>query len=498
QTRAARAVDNLEQGRAALAAKTTHAQGFPSGLDADLTAAIKTEQDAGERVGALRGEHTRLTASVRALQASTDPICPTCATALADPAALLASLQAVQADVAANGALAATAQTAAATTVADLNRAVSTRALALAAVGHVNEQLIPASQHVVDTAAEVTAALATVTAARVALDLAVDTTKTATANLPSLRATTTAAQAVLRNAESAALAAGRVPALQALHTEATALLTAATARMATAQAGTEGMTSPDAALTEAAGTAATARATAKTLNTTASELGAAYKVQAERVVGAERLRDMEQARFNARAAALGDYEAKTATRETLDAFRRDRIARLAPEMSEVATDFVAKMTDGKFTSVELDEEFTPILTDDTGQERPAAWLSGGEESAVALALRVAIGEIIAGQRGGVLFLDEVLTAQDPDRRAAMMSSIRELPGRQTITINHVSEAADMVDLVLEVVPNELDGSTVRVSGSTAVTGVMPAAGTIMGNPDDTHDHDHDMDLPVAS
>ena len=38
-------------------------------------------------------------------------------------------------------------------------------------------------------------------------------------------------------------------------------------------------------------------------------------------------------------------EQKTAVREALDFFRKDRIASLAPELSEIATDQIAKMTD---------------------------------------------------------------------------------------------------------------------------------------------------------
>jgi exonuclease SbcC len=170
-----------------------------------------------------------------------------------------------------------------------------------------------------------------------------------------------------------------------------------------------------------------------------------------------------------RKSLLAEVESKTAAATSLDEFRKDRLARLTPELSEVASDFVAKMTDGKYTSIMLDEDFTPILTDSSGAERPVAWLSGGEESAVALALRVAIGEVLAGQKGGLLILDEALTAQDVNRRQATMTAIRALP-RQIITINHVSEATDMVDLVADVVYAEEGGST--------IVGVIPENGRI--------------------
>lgn len=170
--------------------------------------------------------------------------------------------------------------------------------------------------------------------------------------------------------------------------------------------------------------------------------------------------ELAQSAQDKRKEILAEVQSKTTSASTLDEFRRDRLARLTPELSEVASDFVSRMTDGKYTSVVLDEDFTPILTDSSGAERPVAWLSGGEESAVALALRVAIGEVLAGQRGGLLVLDEALTAQDTSRRQATMGAIRALP-RQIITINHVSEATDMVDLVAEVVLSEEGGSTIQ-------------------------------------
>jgi len=157
--------------------------------------------------------------------------------------------------------------------------------------------------------------------------------------------------------------------------------------------------------------------------------------------------------------AMLSWEKQSALATAMDEFRRDRLARLAPELSEVASDLISRMTDGKYTTVELDEDFTPILTDSTGTERPVAWLSGGEESTVALALRVAIGEVLAGQSGGLLILDEVLTAQDTLRRQATMGAIRALP-RQIITINHISEATDMVDLVADVIDDGEGGSTI--------------------------------------
>jgi len=198
------------------------------------------------------------------------------------------------------------------------------------------------------------------------------------------------------------------------------------------------------------------------LTATTQKQQAEYEVNTLRARKTALLDELQEAQASneARVKALRDAEVKASVAQALADFRTDRLARLTPELSEVATDFVARMTDGKYTSVVLDDEFTPVLTDAAGNERPVAWLSGGEESAVALALRVAIGEVLAGQKGGLLVLDEVLTAQDASRRQSTMSAIKALP-RQIITINHVSEATDMVDLVANIVEDGAGASTIE-------------------------------------
>ena len=188
-------------------------------------------------------------------------------------------------------------------------------------------------------------------------------------------------------------------------------------------------------------------------------------VMQERCRSAEANLGREKQYAKDRVTAVENYGRKAVVRETVEQFRKDRIASLAPELSEIATDSISKMTDGKYVSVDLDEEFTAVVTDEHGVSRPAAWLSGGEESMVALALRLAIGDVISGSQGGLLWMDEPQTAMDQQRRPAMMSVIRELQNRQPIMISHVSEATDMADMIVNLVPDAENGSTVHVETS---------------------------------
>lgn len=155
---------------------------------------------------------------------------------------------------------------------------------------------------------------------------------------------------------------------------------------------------------------------------------------------------------------LQAQERKALTTELIDKFRQDSIASLAPELSEYATDLISGITNGAYTEIRLDESFNVTVINSAGEERAVGWLSGGEESAVAFALRLAIAFLITGGNPSLLWLDEVLTAQDADRRSSMLSTIRNLPIDQIIMINHTEDAADIVDKTVTVIPNVEKGS----------------------------------------
>lgn len=139
------------------------------------------------------------------------------------------------------------------------------------------------------------------------------------------------------------------------------------------------------------------------------------------------------------------HASKTLTTDMLEKFRQETVSSIAPELSDNATELISAMTNGDFTEIKLDDDFKASLVDAQGIERPVAWLSGGEESAVALALRLGVASLITGGTPELLWLDEPLTAQDKDRRASILSMIRSLPTNQILLINHAQEAQDIVD-----------------------------------------------------
>lgn len=169
---------------------------------------------------------------------------------------------------------------------------------------------------------------------------------------------------------------------------------------------------------------------------------------AVRLEGAKNNLERERKMVEAKADLLTELEHLAAVSDVLDEFRKSSIAKIAPELADSATELIRDMTDGKFVEVLMDSEFTPSVVNSEGHTLTIHQLSGGELSVVALALRIAIGSLISGGTGGMLWLDEVLSAQDINRRHAILKAIRSLPVNQIVMINHTQEAEDIVDKVV--------------------------------------------------
>ncbi|SDQ04349.1 AAA family ATPase [Quadrisphaera sp. DSM 44207] len=458
--RASRARSAAEAAVAAAEQARARAAAFPSDLEEQAVTAQREADERTDALGALRGEHQRLSAALRTLEAATSPACPTCSTPLPDPGALLETLRRTRDRVAEEGRRAKAAQEAAAGAAAALRRRAQEGLQAHQEARHAADRAERARAEDAEAAAEARAATEEARASRARAEAAQRAAQEASGRAAHVEQEVQRTAAELRRAENAAEAAARLaPAReQAARAASTAAEAERAAAAATAAQAAAAVPDEERRRVETATATAVAQAQESSRAVLAAE--GAFRLAEQQLAHVEQALATEQAKLQARVQTLAELERTASVREALDAFRKDRVARLAPEVSEVATDFVARMTGGRFVAVELDEDFTAVVTDEHGHQRPVAWLSGGEESAVALALRVALGELYAGQRGGLLWLDEPFTAQDRGRRTAMMAAIRDLPARQVVVISHASDAADTVDLVLDVVPDPEQGSSV--------------------------------------
>ncbi len=136
---------------------------------------------------------------------------------------------------------------------------------------------------------------------------------------------------------------------------------------------------------------------------------------------------------------------------------------LRPEISELASSFLSDLTDGRYTELELDEDYNIIVKED---DVPKPVISGGEEDLAHLVLRLAISQMIAdraGQSFSLLILDEVFGSLDESRRHNVVELLRRLHDRfeQVVLITHIESVREGLDRVLTVRYDE-DAGVARV------------------------------------
>jgi exonuclease SbcC len=166
---------------------------------------------------------------------------------------------------------------------------------------------------------------------------------------------------------------------------------------------------------------------------------------------ARRRREREEREREAQAAAR-DLALHQELDRALSDLRTELNATLRPDLSELASGFVRDLTNGRYTELELDEEYGATLVDDGD---PKSVISGGEEDVANLALRLAISQMIAeraGQPLSLLILDEIFGSLDEDRRVAVVDLLRSLADRfpQVILITHIDSVREGFDRVVRV------------------------------------------------
>jgi exonuclease SbcC len=152
------------------------------------------------------------------------------------------------------------------------------------------------------------------------------------------------------------------------------------------------------------------------------------------------------------AAAARDLALHQELDRALADLRTELNATLRPDLSELASGFLRDLTNGRYTDLELDEDYGTTLLDDGD---PKAVISGGEEDIANLALRLAISQMIAeraGQPLSLLILDEIFGSLDEDRRVAVVDLLRSLADRfpQVILITHIDSVREGFDRVVRV------------------------------------------------
>jgi DNA repair protein SbcC/Rad50 len=139
-------------------------------------------------------------------------------------------------------------------------------------------------------------------------------------------------------------------------------------------------------------------------------------------------------------------------------FQADLISRIRPLIAQRASLLLDQVTEGRYSQIELDEDYTISIIDD-GVSHPIKRYSGGEEDLINLCLRIAISQIIveqiSGSGSGLIALDEVFGSQDRERRERLIRAMQSLTPffRQILFITHVEDLQERVPNVLHVSEN---------------------------------------------
>ncbi|HEY4303923.1 MAG TPA: SMC family ATPase [Gemmatimonadaceae bacterium] len=203
------------------------------------------------------------------------------------------------------------------------------------------------------------------------------------------------------------------------------------------------------------------RAAELTAVTANAEQSAAKQEQATATKACEELAKAE--------VRLGELSRERRLHDELDrAFgeiRTDLNQEMRPELADRASTYIRDLTDGRYTEIDVDEQYNIIMLEDS---IPKPVISGGEEDLANLVLRLAISEMIAeraGQPFSLLILDEVFGSLDETRRHNVVDLLRRLQDRfeQVILITHIDTVREGLDRVVAVRYDEESGTS-RVDG----------------------------------
>jgi len=171
---------------------------------------------------------------------------------------------------------------------------------------------------------------------------------------------------------------------------------------------------------------------------------------------AEARRGEEEARvFEAEATALSGKKAwlEEYFAPALDSIEEHVLRYLNREFNSLFSKWTAALLEGGDLEASLDESFAPTVTQN-GYEQDVNALSGGEKTAVALAYRLALNELVkrecAAMKENLLILDEPTDGFSREQLERMRLVFDELKEGQVILVSHEPELeafADNVQLV---------------------------------------------------
>lgn len=174
---------------------------------------------------------------------------------------------------------------------------------------------------------------------------------------------------------------------------------------------------------------------------------------------------------------IGREEKAVGSRSTLETimnnFKMDLIARIRPSLSTRASNLLRQITNGRFSTMELNEEYE-IQIEDEGKSFGIDRFSGGESDLANLCLRVAISQELSERSGGgaagFIVLDEIFGSQDSERKVSIMKALSALSNqfKQILLITHIDDVKESLPFVLNVKVGDGEGKIRPEGGAIPV------------------------------
>lgn len=180
-------------------------------------------------------------------------------------------------------------------------------------------------------------------------------------------------------------------------------------------------------------------------------------VQRRLVDHAGRLTDIAKARAELK--ELKDLEKLTV------AFRKRLVADLRPQIEETTADILSALSAGRHPAIRISEDYEiEVLSSQPSGWLPVAMMSGGEKTRINFALRLALTRLVSQRTGcplRFLVMDEIFGSQDPDHRAKILDTLRQVQVfyPQVFLISHVGDLREQaqVEWVVQVADGDREG-----------------------------------------
>ena len=135
--------------------------------------------------------------------------------------------------------------------------------------------------------------------------------------------------------------------------------------------------------------------------------------------------EAQQQQLTARLDALEEeYDALEVALAALGKANEHLQSRFSPKLTELAADYLSRLTDGAYTSLVLEHDLgASLYAPDNPASRDAAYFSGGTKDQLYLAVRLAVSQLLCP--GTPLILDDALVRFDDSRLKAALRVMRQ-------------------------------------------------------------------------